>query len=191
VGSLQGFPVVGTILVTIGLYLMSHIGGDERADHRPLHGGLRASLGLVMQVLVVAVQNAVTYEELGTATSGVTLLPHDRWLLRHGGLRPSSPTCSPAISSGTCTGWRAAQTSPARSTHPKLLAHPRRFCGGRDRGHAHSIDKVFLIAVPIAFVAFLLSWLLARSRAEEVDSHSPAGRGFRRAGCPSSLTRSS
>ena len=29
-------------------------------------------LGLVMQVLVVAVQNAVPYEELGTATSGVT-----------------------------------------------------------------------------------------------------------------------
>ena len=29
-------------------------------------------LGLVMQVLVVAVQNAVPYEELGTATSGNT-----------------------------------------------------------------------------------------------------------------------
>jgi hypothetical protein len=28
-------------------------------------------LGLVMQVLVVAVQNAVPYEQLGTATSGV------------------------------------------------------------------------------------------------------------------------
>ena len=29
-------------------------------------------LGLVLQVLTVAVQNAVPYEELGTATSGVT-----------------------------------------------------------------------------------------------------------------------
>src|SRR6202163_734821 len=29
-------------------------------------------LGLVMQVLVVAVQNAVPYEQLGTATSGAT-----------------------------------------------------------------------------------------------------------------------
>ena len=31
-------------------------------------------IGLVMQVLVVAVQNAVDYEELGVATSGNTLL---------------------------------------------------------------------------------------------------------------------
>ena len=29
-------------------------------------------LGLVMQILVVAVQNAVAYEQLGTATSGAT-----------------------------------------------------------------------------------------------------------------------
>ena len=31
-------------------------------------------LGLVMQVLVLAVQNAVAYEVLGAATSGVTML---------------------------------------------------------------------------------------------------------------------
>ena len=34
---------------------------------------LGLGLGLVMQVLVVAVQNAVDYEDLGVATSGATL----------------------------------------------------------------------------------------------------------------------
>ena len=44
-------------------------------------------LGLVLQVLTVAVQNAVPYEELGTATSGVTFFRMIGGSLRHGGVR--------------------------------------------------------------------------------------------------------
>ena len=72
-GRYKVFPVVGTILITVGLYLMSHIGvatGEVLIAFYMVVFGL--GLGLVMQVLVVAVQNAVSYEELGTATSGVT-----------------------------------------------------------------------------------------------------------------------
>ena len=76
-GRYKVFPVVGTALMTVGLYLMSRIGVATGAvDHGGLHVRLRRSAsGLVMQVLVVAVQNAVPYEELGAATSGVDLLP--------------------------------------------------------------------------------------------------------------------
>ena len=72
-GRYKVFPVVGTALMTVGLYLMSLIGVSTGAvDDVGLHGVFGSGLGLVMQVLVVAVQNAVPYEELGTATSGTT-----------------------------------------------------------------------------------------------------------------------
>ena len=67
------FPVVGTFLMIVGLLLMSRIGlstgGWTIAGYLFVFG---VGLGLVMQVLVVAVQNAVPYEQLGTATSGAT-----------------------------------------------------------------------------------------------------------------------
>ena len=72
-GRYKVFPVVGTALMTVGLYLMSLIGESTgawvMAGYMFVFG---AGLGLVMQVLVLAVQNAVPYEELGVATSGAT-----------------------------------------------------------------------------------------------------------------------
>ena len=71
-GRYKVFPVVGTALMTVGLYLMSLIGvatGPWATAAYMVVFGL--GLGLILQVLTVAVQNAVQYEELGTATSGV------------------------------------------------------------------------------------------------------------------------
>ena len=55
--------------MTIGAYLMSMIGVDNgwvMAGYMFVFG---VGMGLIMQVLVVAVQNAVSYEDLGVATS--------------------------------------------------------------------------------------------------------------------------
>ena len=72
-GRYKVFPVVGTALMTIGRFLMSHIGvATSEAAIASFMVVFGLGLGLVMQVLVVSVQNAVSYEELGTATSGVT-----------------------------------------------------------------------------------------------------------------------
>ena len=72
-GRYKVFPVVGTALMTIGLYLMSLIGVTTGAWTIAAYMAVFGlGLGFVMQVLVVAVQNAVPYEELGTATSGAT-----------------------------------------------------------------------------------------------------------------------
>ena len=73
-GRYKVFPVVGTFLMIVGLLLAV----ADRPHHRlawMIAGYLfvfGVGLGLVMQVLVVAVQNAVPYEQLGTATSGAT-----------------------------------------------------------------------------------------------------------------------
>ena len=74
IGRYKVFPVVGTALMTIGLALLSRITLDTSpalaSTYMLLLG---AGLGMVMQILVMAVQNAVAYQQLGVATSGTTL----------------------------------------------------------------------------------------------------------------------
>lgn len=69
-GHYKPFPIVGTALTALGLYLLSHLGVTTShlvSSIDMLVLGL--GLGLVMQVLVLAVQNSVDYRNLGTATS--------------------------------------------------------------------------------------------------------------------------
>jgi EmrB/QacA subfamily drug resistance transporter len=73
-GRYRPFPIAGTVLMTIGLMLMSRISKDmsvweTSADALVLGLGM----GMIMQVLILAVQNSVDYEHLGVATSGATL----------------------------------------------------------------------------------------------------------------------
>ena len=72
-GTYRRFPIVGTALIAIALFLLSHIGVDtpfwESAIYMALLG---AGLGLTMQVLLIAAQNSVPYAELGVATSLAT-----------------------------------------------------------------------------------------------------------------------
>lgn len=73
-GKYRLFPILGTLLGVTGMVLLTRI-----TIHSPLWqlylftGVLGAGLGLVMQVLVTAVQNAMPAQMYGVATSGVTL----------------------------------------------------------------------------------------------------------------------
>jgi EmrB/QacA subfamily drug resistance transporter len=72
-GRYRAFPIAGCAVFTVALYLLSTMG----VDTSDLTAGLfmfvlGVGLGMVMQVLVLAVQNSVDYQHLGTATSGVT-----------------------------------------------------------------------------------------------------------------------
>jgi EmrB/QacA subfamily drug resistance transporter len=74
IGRYKMFPIMGTALMTIAMGLLSTLKLDT-----PLHvlNGymllLGIGLGLVMQVLILAVQNAVEFRHMGAATSGATL----------------------------------------------------------------------------------------------------------------------
>ena len=74
IGRYKVFPVIGTALMTVGLALLSRITVDTSPAVASAYMLLLgAGLGMVMQILVMAVQNAVAYEQLGVATSGTTL----------------------------------------------------------------------------------------------------------------------
>ena len=73
-GRYKVFPIVGTAVMVVGLYLLSLMDADTSVATASVYMFvLGLGLGLVMQVLVLAVQNAVPYSELGVATSGATL----------------------------------------------------------------------------------------------------------------------
>ena len=123
--------------MTVGAYLLSLI--DASTNDWVMAGYMfvfGVGMGLVMQVLVVAVQNAVSYETSGVATSQSDVLPHDRRLLRDGGLRRHLRHCllpptwprSRRRSSGPSTRRRSTP-SPAGSSRrggPALLRQVHR-----------------------------------------------------------------
>jgi hypothetical protein len=72
-GRYKVFPIVGTALMTIGMYLLSHLGVTTSTLAASVYMFvLGVGIGAVMQVLVIAVQNVVSYTDLGVATSGAT-----------------------------------------------------------------------------------------------------------------------
>jgi EmrB/QacA subfamily drug resistance transporter len=72
-GRYKILPVVGSVFMVLGLLLMTQIGADTplwRADLYMIAFGL--GLGLNMQSIVLAMQNAVEPRDMGVATSAVT-----------------------------------------------------------------------------------------------------------------------
>ena len=69
-GRYKMFPIVGTALMAIGMYLLSRLGPHTSFALAYVYMLLLGlGLGFVMQVLILAVQNAVDYRNLGVATS--------------------------------------------------------------------------------------------------------------------------
>jgi DNA-binding MarR family transcriptional regulator len=73
-GKYKRYPIIGTAIVTVALLLISRMTAETPA----LAVGaylllLGIGLGFVMQILIIAVQNAVDYRDLGVATSNAIL----------------------------------------------------------------------------------------------------------------------
>ena len=73
-GRYKVFPIIGTTLVTLSLFLISRMTIETSIFTASLYMLLLGlGLGFVMQVLIIAVQNAVDYHDLGVATSNAIL----------------------------------------------------------------------------------------------------------------------
>jgi EmrB/QacA subfamily drug resistance transporter len=161
-GRYKVFPVVGTGLMTVGLYLMSLIGVTTgawtMAAYMVVFG---LGLGLVLQVLTVAVQNAVPYEQLGTGTSGVTFF---RMIGGSFGTAVFGAIFANVVVRNILNSLHLAKAPSGFSLNadnPSAIHKlPPALQSGVIHGIAHTVSTMFLIGVPIAFVAFLLSWTL-------------------------------
>ncbi len=72
-GHYRPFPIIGTAVITLSYWLFSHISVDTSRFWLGVWMIiLGAGLGMVMPVLVLAVQNSVNHKHMGAATSSVT-----------------------------------------------------------------------------------------------------------------------
>jgi EmrB/QacA subfamily drug resistance transporter len=161
-GRYKVFPVVGTALTTFGLYLMSMIGVATGAWTMALYMVIFGlGIGLILQVLTVAVQNAVPYEELGTATSGVTFF---RMIGASFGTAVFGAIFANLVGTNVLKALHLAKAPPGftlNADNPAAIHKlPAPVQAAVIQGIAHTVQTMFLIGVPIAFVAFLLSWTL-------------------------------
>ncbi len=165
-GRYKVFPIVGTALMAVGLYLLSRMNEHTPTLTTSLYFlVLGLGLGLVLQVLVIAVQNSVSYSDLGVATSGATFfrsIGGSFGVAIFGAIfsnRLASELASALAKVHLPPGFNVAtlHASPVGGTAQHL---PPALKGIVVHAYALSIHTVFLAAVPVALAAFVLAWFL-------------------------------
>jgi EmrB/QacA subfamily drug resistance transporter len=138
-GHYKLFPIAGTAVAALGLWLLSSLdqttASGVAAWHMLVFG---LGLGMVMQVLVLATQNAVPYEQLGVATSGATLF------------RSIGGSLGTAVLGAVFTN-RLNSELPAGAAPPD----PAYLAAFTDAFHL-----VFVVAMWVVVVAFALTWMI-------------------------------
>ncbi|CAM5536690.1 Drug transporter OS=Streptomyces glaucescens OX=1907 GN=SGLAU_10765 PE=4 SV=1 [Streptomyces glaucescens] len=167
-GRWKVFPIAGTGITTFGLLLLQEL--DENSSDAQISTfffvfGL--GLGLVMQVLVLIVQNAVSYEDLGVATSGATFF---RSIGAAFGVAVFGTVFAGRLGDKLTAAFRGAELPPGVSVDalegdPRGLAQlPPELRPAALHAYATAITDVFLYAAPVALVGFVLAWFLKEDR---------------------------
>jgi len=170
-GRYRRFPIRGTALMVVAMALFALLGVHTPYWHLALYMAvLGIGMGLTMQPLLLAAQNSVDYSELGVATSlaafsrsiggsiGVALfgavfnnrLAHNMPLqiakIPHSELTPAVQKGIDSLHGSTV------------SSNPSALAHlPGPLHTAVQYAFSNSLHTVYVVAVPIAVVAFLLA----------------------------------
>jgi EmrB/QacA subfamily drug resistance transporter len=158
-GRYKIFPVIGLALMSLGLLLFSTLGAGSARGTAALYMVVFGSgFGMVTQVLVVAIQNAVDRREIGTATASANLF------------RAFGGSVGVAIYGAVFTRglrhWLPLKLHGAlpRGIDPHgLQASPGRIHGlaapiqhGIAQAVRNSLHDVFLVAAPIALAGFVV-----------------------------------
>ncbi|MGY1943768.1 MDR family MFS transporter [Nocardia asiatica] len=159
-GRYRYFPIAGTLVMALGLYLMSTMDRNTGAWLESLYMlVLGLGIGLAMQVLTIVVQNTVPYAQLGTATSGVTFF---RTLGSAFGTAIFGTLYSNEIEPNLTTALaRVRVVPPGVAADPQSLrALPAEQSAPIIDAYADSIGHVFFWVVPVALAGFALAWFL-------------------------------
>jgi EmrB/QacA subfamily drug resistance transporter len=174
-GRYRAFPIIGTLVLSFGLWLFSHITLTTSEWVIGLWMAIvGAGLGMFMQVMTLAIQNSVERSELGTATSTATFF------------RSLGSSFGGALFGAILTSRLAHHLSQSLPGQAANSAFSRNVQSGGINIHqlpptvsadilqafAHSFHDMFLLAIPFALLAFVAALFL-----KEVPlrgSHKPA-----------------
>jgi EmrB/QacA subfamily drug resistance transporter len=167
-GQYRLFPIAGSLVMGLGLFLMSRMGPSTGAWLESLYMFvLGTGIGLCMQVLTIAVQNTVEYADLGTATSGVTFfrtLGSSFGTAVFGTIYTNSltPNLQDGIASAVRVGGGPAADAVTRAaTSPEGLHRlPPAVAAPIIDAYADTIQTVFLWTVPVAALGFVVALFL-------------------------------
>ena len=167
-GRWKVFPIAGTGITALGLLLLHRLDeGSSTAEMSAYFFVFGLGLGLVMQVLVLIVQNAVSYEDLGVATSGATFF---RSIGASFGVAIFGTIFASRLGDKLTDALKGT-TLPPGVTPDGLESDPRGISQLPSavrpealHAYASSITDVFLYAAPVALVGFVLAWFLKEDK---------------------------
>ncbi|WP_243057695.1 MDR family MFS transporter [Nocardioides sp. SR21] len=179
-GRYKMFPVAGSILMAVGLYLLSRMDASTSVGVSSLSMFvLGLGIGMCMQVLTIIVQNSVPYTQLGVATSGVTFM------------RTLGSAFGAAVFGSLYANFledelpgalaRAPGVTPADLATPSALHQlDELLIAPILDAYAAALSQVFLWAAPVALVALALAIALPQVRLSDDLQPSAAdlGEGF-------------
>ncbi|MBZ5739453.1 MDR family MFS transporter [Nocardioides mangrovi] len=185
-GRYKIFPVAGGLIMALGLFLLSTMDPSTGTWVSALYLFVFGmGIGLSMQVLTIIVQSSVAYTELGVATSGVTFF------------RTMGSAFGAAIFGslyGNFLGDRLpAAIAESPGVTPADLSTPSALHLLDDsviapivNAYSESLTQVFLYAIPVALIAFVLALLLPQVQLDNsiAPSANDLGPGF---GAPEAL----
>ncbi len=186
-GRYKPFPIFGTAVMVVGLLLLSGMSASTtslQSSGYMLVLGL--GLGSTMQVLVLAVQNSVDYQDLGVATSGATLFRTIGGAIGTailgsifaGRLKTNLASVLKKLSSAASPtqlkGIQAGADNPAALKRLPPTVHTAYI-----HAFTNALGPVFVVAAGVTVAAFLLSLILEqRPLRDSVSASSGIGESF-------------
>jgi EmrB/QacA subfamily drug resistance transporter len=158
-GRYKVFPVAGTAVMAVAFFLMSRMDPSTSALVQSLFlVVLGAGIGMCMQTLVLIVQNTSRFDDLGVATSGVTFF---RTIGSSFGAAIFGSLFTNFLHSRIGPAMAASRAPAAAAASPEALHRlPHAVAAPIVAAYADSLTRVFLWAVPVALVGFVLALFL-------------------------------
>ncbi|MER5276559.1 MDR family MFS transporter [Streptomyces sp. NPDC002809] len=185
-GHYRIFPIVGSLVMAVGLFLLSRMGPDSGVWLESLYMlVLGLGIGLCMQVLTIAVQNTVDYADLGTATSGVTFfrtLGSSFGTAVFGTIYANSlgPNLKDGVAAAVRAGGDPAVVAKASQSPEGLHSLPDAQSAPLAQAYADTLHTVFLWTVPVAVLGFVVALFLKQVKLRDTAraGSTDMGEGF-------------
>ena len=175
-GRYKPFPILGTAVSAVAIFLLSLLGvstSDWLAALYMVVLGL--GLGMTMQVLVLAVQNAVPYDLLGVATSGSTLF---RQIGGSIGVSIFGAIFANRLAVELAARLPGGFRIPTQANPAVIHQLPAAVREPYVESFAVALHPVFLVASGMMVLAFALTWLLREVPLRETAAAEGLGESF-------------
>jgi len=157
-GRYRRFPIAGTAVMTVAVLLLARLGvGSPTWVASAYMVLLGLGLGMVMQVLVLAVQNSVDYRFLGVATAGSTMF---RQVGGSIGVAAFGAIFTNRLRDELAARLPSGAHVPTVANPAVIRALPPPLHDAFVGAFAVSLRPVFLVAAAVSLAAFVLTWWL-------------------------------